>query len=52
MGFDIYVSFIIVTTKTHIFIMKAMSLFMDKKSAFPQRKEDTKNDGRHKKKYG
>ena len=47
----IYVSFIIVTTKTNIFIMKAMSLSMEK-SAFPQRKEDTKNDGRHKKKYG
>ena len=26
--------------------------FMEKKSAFPQKKEDTKNDGRHKKKYG
>ena len=29
-----------------------MSKFMEKKSAFPQKKEDTKNDGRHKKKYG
>lgn len=42
MGFDIYVSFIIVTTKTHIFIMKAMSLSMDKKVPSLKRRKTQK----------
>ena len=42
MGFAIYVSFIIVTTKTHIFIMKAMSLSMDKKVPSLKRRKTQK----------
>ena len=42
MGFDIYVSFIIVTTKTHIFIMNAMSLSMDKKVPSLKRRKTQK----------
>ena len=42
MCFDIYVSFIIVTTKTNIFIMKAMSLSMDKKVPSLKRRKTQK----------
>lgn len=38
----IYVSFIIVTTKTNIFIMKAMSLSMDKKVSSLKRRKTQK----------
>ena len=38
----IYVSFIIVTTKTNIFIMKAMSLSMDKKVPSLKRRKTQK----------
>ena len=52
MGFDIYVSFIISHDENLHIYHEGHVFIYGQKSAFPQKKEDTKNDGRHKKKYG